>query len=363
MTVRCLIIKFSTCNFIMEKEIDIQQIIACLTGNCSQKEQKLVEQWISMSSENALLYHELKLVWDSSSVENDSHIVDIEKAWSNFKTRTNFSEAVAIQPCVALESVVRSEVVKRNNIKKILYYSYRIAAFALVALGFYLLFDKEESVEINSFTTSIVQSDLPVILPDGSQIVLNKEARVDYPKDFAASTRQVNFSGDAFFDIAHNPEKPMIIATGNVRVKVLGTSFYLCNNVGSDDISVYLESGKIIFYSIDEVDGGILEQIVLAPGQKGNYNKNTGLISKQDFTNNNHIAWKTGQLEFDNTPLPEVLETLEANYDISVKSNIPIDNYKLTARFNNETPSSIFESLQTIYGFSFEIDDNNVSIY
>jgi len=200
-------------------------------------------------------------------------------------------------------------------------------------------------------------------LSDGSSVIMNKNARINYPEEFTSESRNISFKGEAFFDIAHNPDKPFIISTGNVKVKVLGTSFDLQNNIDEDFITVYLESGKILFYSIDEIDGSILEQIILHPGEKGIYNKNTGLITKDKFENNNHIAWKTGSLEFVNAPLSDVVRALESAYNITVKSDIALSNYQITARFDNESVISIFESLQIIYGFDYNIDNDIVLIY
>ena len=347
----------------MEKEIDIQQLVSCLTGNCSQKEQELVEQWIVLSSENALLYDELKLVWNSATVNNESGYVDIDKAWEDFKTRTNFNETKSIEPIIPNYTSENKGATSTNGIKKILYYTYRIAALAVILLGFYLFFNRDNLPENQEFVTTIVQSDSPIVLPDGSNVVMDEKSSVEFPNEFAFDTRNVNFKGEAFFDIAHNPDKPMIITAGNVRIKVLGTSFNLCNRVGADDVSVYLESGKIIFYSVDSGDGSVLEQIILTPGQKGVYNKGSGLISKHEYSNNNHLAWKTGMLEFTNTPLTDVIMVLESTYHVSIEAEIPIGNYKLTARFNNEALKSILQSLQTIYGFNFEIDNSTILIY
>ncbi|MFK5857536.1 MAG: FecR domain-containing protein [Bacteroidota bacterium] len=338
----------------MNKEFDIQQLVSYLTGNCSQKEQELVEQWIALSKDNMLLFDELKRVWNSSSIINGKHEVNVEKAWAEFKLRTSFEIKSTTKPV---------EVSKPKTFKRIFYYASRVAALAIIVFGLYFLLDKSSTVEMQNYSASNFTPDDPIMLPDGSSVVMNKGARINYPEEFSSETRDVSFKGEAFFNIAHNPNKPMVIATGDVRVKVLGTSFDLCNCINSDEITVYLESGKILFYSIDEIDGSILEQIILYPGQKGVYNKNTGLITKHRFTDKNHVAWKTGVLEFVNAPLPEVVKVLEHTYQIQVNSDINLADYQLTARFNNESTGSIFESLQVIYGFDYKIEDDLVVIY
>ena len=338
----------------MTDELNIQRLVSYITGNCSKKEQELVEQWLGMSDDNRMLFKDFKQAWASSAAVSQSCLLDIDKAWENFKNRANFGETI---PAKTVENT------KHFNIKGFLVNTARVAALMVVLFGLYFLFDKENPIETQRYIATVTQSGSPFILPDGSNIILNKGAEIEYPKQFSSDVRSINFKGEAFFDIAHNPHKPMIIAVGNVRVKVLGTTFNLCNCEYSDKITVYLETGSILFYSVDDVDGSIQEQIILNPGQKGIYNKKTGLITKQQTYNNNHLAWKTGVLEFINAPLPDVIKALENTYKINVVSEVSLSSYNLSARFNNETPESIFESLQIIYGFNYEIVDNSVLIY
>ncbi len=338
----------------MNKEFNIQQLVSYLTGNCSKNEQKVVEHWLTLSDENMLLYEEFKQVWESSAAGGDSCLVDIDKAWGNFKSRANFNETTAVE---TIES-------KKHFTKRSFFVvSSRIAAIIVVVFGLYLLIDRGNQVENYSYTAATALLDSPFVLPDGSNVTMNEGAEINYREYFSSDIRTIDFKGEAFFDVAHNPDKPMIIAAGNVRVKVLGTSFNLCNCVHSNEITVHLETGKVLFYSVDENDGSILEQIILLPGQKGVYNKTTGSITKHQVNNSNHLAWKTGALEFVNAPLPEVIKVLERTYRINVKSEVSVEDYKLTARYNNETPHSIFESLQIIYGLDYEINGESVIIY
>lgn len=338
----------------MSKELNIQQLVSYLTGNLSKKNEEKVEQWLTMSNENMMLFDDFKQVWDATAVTNDPCLIDIDKTWEDFKSRTNFSET---------QTVEVAESKKLFSFNSFHYYSASIAAAIIIVFGLYFLLDKEKSVDTLTYTAEIAQLDAPTVLPDGSNVTMNQGASMEYPERFSEDTRQINFTGEAFFDVVSNPAKPMIIASDNVRVKILGTSFNLCNNINSDEITVYLETGKILFYSVDENDGSIKEQIILYPGQKGIYSKNTGLITKQNFIDRNHLAWKTGALEFVKAPLPDVIKVLEKTYRVDIKSQISLVDNLLTARFSNETPESIFESLQIIYGFNYDINGNAVVIY
>ena len=337
----------------MSNEFHIQQLVSYLSGNCSKEEQLAVESWLKLSKDNQMMYNEFKQVWESTSVRTNSFLINVDSRWEDFKIRANFKEAS------------HSAIVDNNKqlfIKRFFINVTRVAAVIVFLFGLYLMFDKEKQAETLNYSAAIAQTDSPFVLPDGSNIAFNKGANINYPEYFSSDTREVSFMGEAFFNIAHNPDKPMIIATENVRVKVLGTSFNLCNCLNSDEITVYLESGKILFYSVDSFDGNILEQIILTPGEKGVYNKTTGLITKCQFSDNNHIAWKTGKLEFVNTPLADVVQVLEKNFNINITSQLPLEDYYLTARFKDETPKSIFESLQVIYGFDYKIEGNSVLV-
>ncbi len=337
----------------MSKELDIQQLVSYLTQNCSKGEELMVEQWINSSEDNKVLFDEFKLVWENSAIKNDSCLIDVDKSWNEFKVLADFKkeEIEVIKPTVGISS--RNIFISVSS----------IAAVIVVLFGLYFLLDTNLAVENINYTATNFQSDSPLLLSDGSSIVMNTGAKIVYPEQFTSDIRNINFKGEAFFEITSNPEKPMIIATDNIRVKVLGTSFSLCNCDNSDEISVYLETGKVLFYSIDNTDGSILEQVVLVPGQTASFSKTTGLITKQEFTNNNHNAWKTGALEFVKAPLSDVIKVLEKTYKIKIDSDESLNNFLLTARFNGETPESIFESLHIIYGFNYEMQGDTVRIY
>ncbi len=333
----------------MYRESEIQQLVSYVTGNCSPDEQQAVISWVKLSKDNEKLYADYKMIWESTNSKKQSNLIDVDAKWEDFKSRSNFEEEL--------------EVAQKFTLKRFLLNASKVAAAVILMFSVWMLIDNEEVAETVYYTAETTQLDAPYLLPDGSKVVLNNNADLSYPEYFSSDYRSVGFNGKAFFDIAHNPEKPLIISTDNVRVKVLGTSFNLCNYEGNDEITVYLETGKILFYSVDPENGNTLEQIVLDPGEKGVYNKLTGNISKSYFTDENHRAWQTGVLDFVNAPLTDVIPVLEDNFEIKVSSDISLSDYRLTARFEQETTESVFETLETIYGFKCDVVKNKVSIH
>lgn len=332
----------------MSKELEIQQLISYVSGNCSAEEQKTVEAWVKLSPDNELLYADYQRVWESTSARKQSVLVDVDNRWEEFKKRAKFDESLHKESTFSF--------------KHVFIQISRVAAVIAILFTAWFMFDKEQQPETVYYSSNSIQVDNPYMLPDGSKIQLNSNAELSHPEFYASDTRDVNFSGEAFFNIAHNPEKPLIVSTDNVRVKVLGTSFNLCNCSDSDEITVYLESGKILFYSIGDTEEDILEQVILTPGEMAVYSKTTGMITKSYFTGNNHTAWKSGILEFVNAPLTDVVKVIEKTYGVTIDCELPLNDYHLTARFENESASSVFETLQILYGFNCDQDSGNVSI-
>lgn len=326
-----------------------------LSGNCSDNERIIIEEWVKQSAANQSVYDEYKKVWESANTENNSlHAIDVDLGWEELNRK--------------IDEVEKAEIIHTSKLAFLSKNNFRIwariAAILVIAFGLYyvfnnVIFKQQVSEVVYAQSENTMQS---LVLSDGSEITLNKQSDVSYPEVFTADAREIDFQGEAFFNITPNPEKPFIISSGEVQIKVLGTSFNLFSFPESEEIILYLESGKVLFSSIDLNDGSIIEQLILTPGQKGVFNRTTGLICKSEFTNQNFLAWKSGVIEFEKTPLSEVFDVLEKTYDVKIKSNDSIDEYCLTARFDNETPESIFETIHTIFGIDYKINGQSIQL-
>ncbi len=336
-----------------EEDKNMELLGRYLSGNCSDKEKIIMETWLNQSKENQATYKAYKQVWEATSNGLQEESLNIDQGWEELNRK------IAV-----FESADVFESSRRFISKKTMFVLARIAAIFLVAFGVYYVFNsvmqKQEPTTIVQMATEDMQQSL--VLPDGSEITLNTGSEISYPDSFGADSRQIEFEGEAFFNIAHNPEKRFIIRSGELQIEVLGTSFNLSTCPEGEEMILYLESGKVLFSSMDLQDGSIREQLILTPGQKGVYNRNSGLICKSDFLGQNYLAWKTGIIEFEKTPLPEVFSMLEKTYNIQVETENSLENLCLTARFENETPESIFETIHTIFGINYRINGQTIQL-
>jgi ferric-dicitrate binding protein FerR (iron transport regulator) len=336
-----------------EEEMHMEFLGRYLSGNCTDNEGLIVEDWIRRSDANRLVFEEYKQVWEATAYNGKNDTVNVDLAWSDLNRKISVFEATTY-----------TGNHRRILSKKAIAFIIRIAAVFIIAFGLYFIFDSvvQKQKPVNMVFTTTENTQQSIVLSDGSEIAMNRGSEISYPDVFNADIRRINFEGEAFFNIAHNPQKPFIIKSGELQIEVLGTSFNLCSCPDSDETTLYLESGKVLFSSIDLNDGSLKEQLILTPGQKGIYNRNSGLISKSDFKGQNYLSWKTGIIEFEKTPLSEVFGVLEKTYDLKIKSEDSFNELCLTARFENETPENIFETIHTIFGIDYTINGQNIQL-
>lgn len=325
-----------------------------LTINKVNKQSVAVDAHASVGFSGGSSIHpdqEESVIFDLTKPAFGDHSFDTAQAWNNLQQRIAAEESRETR-FVAHASPRR----KISLIPALL----KIAAVVVIALAGYYMFDSQTAPKQIELVAEASVNET-ITLSDGSVVYLRKGARITYPEQFNENDRQVSFEGEAFFEIAVNPEKPFRITAGNVGVEVLGTSFNLNARPENKKIILSLHTGKVLFYSIDPVSGDVFEQIVLEPGQAGVFQPETGTLKRESFSSNNHLAWKTGIIEFADTPLCEVFASLSEYYGVNMVCDNPnLTELKLSATFENEPVESVLETINLIFGLESEQNDNGI---
>ena len=241
----------------------------------------------------------------------------------------------------------------------------KVAASIVVLFGLgYLFFmiapinnAKEIPVEEVVLQTEWGQK-MNLTLPDGTQVHLNSGTTIKFPKKFSAYSREVKLDGEAFFEVAKNPNKPFIIQTGEVNTMVHGTSFNINNYDDKDRVEVTVATGKVEVSSNEE-------KVFLTQNDQAIFDRTTKNITKELVNAADYLYWKKGIINFKDAPLAEALEALERWYGVSfIVKNEKVKRCHITASFNNEILTVVLESI--IYakkGLQFEyIEDNKIMI-
>lgn len=207
------------------------------------------------------------------------------------------------------------------------------------------------------------KKDELLFLPDGSKVVLASGARITYNLLMNGDKREVTLSGEAFFDIAKNPQQPFYIYTDKVVVKVLGTSFRITSSGQQESVAV--ASGKVSVY----LKGQDLEQLaakIVLPQQICTYSKEqSGLVT----TTNTHPMEATNVLEqnstlnFEDARLDTVIKTLEKMYAIPIRYNAEaFANCYLTISLGNESLEDMLKVITKTVDASYTISNYGIII-
>ena len=227
-----------------------------------------------------------------------------------------------------------------------------------------------------------------LVLPDGTKVWLNASSQLTYEKSYGNSLREVTLTGEAYFDVVKNKEKPFIIHTAKMDVKVLGTAFNVKCYPGEKTTETSLVRGSIEVTLKDR-----LEKIMMKPNEKLVINqddipeKNSGpslnpksipskvkaekpIITLTHLTllpRDNTIietAWIQNRLVFSSETFEEVALKMERWYNVKINiKNESLKQEPLTGNFEKETISEALTALQFSTKFHYNINNNSINIY
>jgi ferric-dicitrate binding protein FerR (iron transport regulator) len=257
----------------------------------------------------------------------------------------------------------------------------------LAAASFFVIKKPQESpVLAKSQEIGIVSTNngarTRLLLPDGSGVWLNAGSSLRYNKRFDGKIREVSLTGEAFFDVVKDIERPFIIHTSKMDVKVLGTRF----NVKAYEQDKTFET-SIINGSVEvRLKKAPLEKYTLKPNQKlvlsSVDQQETGLTNKSETkqvedkvevknltylpgTNEDiESSWTRNILSFEDEPFSEVCKKMERWYDVKFEfKNKRWENEFLHGSFEKESLEQAMNALKFTSGFNFSIRDKIISIY
>lgn len=202
----------------------------------------------------------------------------------------------------------------------------------LAALGYYFslpnALPEVASTPATIPATPSVDYTRYLTLPDGSTVVLHSGSKLEVVGSFTGNTREVVLSGEAYFDISHNPDKPFIIHTGKVTTTVLGTAF----NIKADgrQVVVSVTRGKV------RVENGTKVLAVLAPNEQVEFNLPEEKMKQQKVNANDIVTdWTKEDMVFNGISLEEIAGLLSKRYGVNVQvKNESLKHCKVRASFS-----------------------------
>jgi len=304
-----------------------------LNNNCSDQEFDEFAEWVEKQTQE-----EERKTWVFShwrNFEPEAEDKD-EKKYNLLLDRIHHRINLQSQKNTGRKAVILKEVGKWFS---------RAAAILLIPLlatVFYLAsnhtmpFEKLADLAVDSLEIiAPVGSQTVVQLSDGTEVNLNYASRIKYPRNFNGNTREITLIGEAYFDVAHNPDKPFIVKTGAINVKAVGTEFNVRAYPADNDISTTLVEGKVIIEKVFP-DHKTSPINTMMPGQNVTYNLNSENAVSTEVNINKYIAWKDGKMVFDNTPITEVAKELSRKFNVDIEIADEISELTYTVTFVND---------------------------
>lgn len=247
------------------------------------------------------------------------------------------------------------------------------AAIIILGLGFLYFFQNHARDKVLAQTNSdssyvTFKNDQKKIirysLPDHSIVWLHPGANLIHPKIFdSKKNREIQFSGEGFFDISHDKKHPFIVNCGSVKTQVLGTTFNVRANDNESTFKVSVVTGSVSISTPNRKNK--IETVLLKPKEEAVYEKKSQnvTVNMLEISPLNHENWQSVSLAFDETPMSEVANRLQQTFKIKIEfENLNIKKCRLKVDFNNQRLSEILDMIDILLGTTYEMEGSKITL-
>lgn len=357
------------------EEIRLSELLAKKkSGEATPEEQKELNQYIHSIPDEEDILNQIDSLWNLPIDYKNS----ITKEQTDIKWKSSKNKI--------FDNVVEDNSLPIDSTKKVHFGNFPKIAIAasiiglLVYVGFSLKTSNSQDQKQNVVTTKN-GSKSKIDLPDGTQVWLNAGSKIIYDESYGNKVRELQLIGEAYFDVVHNAEKPFIIHTKQMNIKVLGTAFNVRAYQNDKTTEAALIRGSIEVSFPNRPN----ENLILKPNEKITILNNENVGPKNTANNNDdksnvitlsklnyeikdsaviETAWVKNKLIFKGQAFEQIAKDLERWFNVTIKIE---DEYiltkKFTGTFNNETVEEALLALQLSYPFQYKyLKDKNLII-
>lgn len=194
-----------------------------------------------------------------------------------------------------------------------------------------------------------------LVLNDGSKVWLNSASSLTFPAVFTGKTRDVEITGEAYFEVAKNAAMPFRVKTNNAVVEVLGTHFNVMSYNDEAVMKTTLLEGAV------KISNGQFTSL-LKPGQQASLSQN-GQIKVTDADDiDDAIAWKDGLFQFRDADIEAIMRQVARWYDVDVSYQGKMPAKEFTGRISRNVKASELLGMLKYAGINFKIEDKHITI-
>ncbi len=332
----------------MNKENIWQYISRKLADEITTEEENHIKQWIEENETNRLTLEKLEQIWKYNAPKN----TNTNSIYHTLHNRI-------------------SQYNRKQEKKSFIYYPLRISAaiFLLVVSSFIIqkYVTLKETPEIVYQEIQVPKgSRTSVILPDSTKVWLSNDSKIKYPTQFQKDQRELELTGEAYFEVTHNAQKPFIVKIGENRIKVLGTKFSVIAYPDDNTVKTDLISGSIQFDIKNGEGEDQYKSYLLKPSESVVLDKKTGKLYQAEILDDFYDYWEKGIYVFNNESLGSLAQKISRIYNIEVVFG---DETLKTKRFSgvmsvNDNIFTFFEAIKrtSIESIQYKYEKNKIYI-
>ncbi len=196
-------------------------------------------------------------------------------------------------------------------------------------------------------------------LADGTAVMLGPESRLRYSAAYGDGARVVELEGDGYFEVLHDAARPFVVRTPGAVIRDFGTRFVVSARAGAAAVDVAVAEGVVaLARDVAQGAGGAAtdsaiahrplrpDSVVLSPGDAASVAEAGVAGVRRGVDIQRYLGWTRGQLVFERTPLPRVVEELERWYDVDIGlAGRELDDRFLTATFRDKPVTEVLDLL------------------
>ena len=284
-------------------------IIRYLDGDATIEETQRLETWMAAAPENKLEFEQMQALFMLSSDLDIADEIDVESDLEQVKAKLN------------PKHTARATSLTRRILK----IAASVILLAVASYVFYI-YSPESSAHM-------------IALSDGTKVYLRDDATLDYPETFDENERRVALHGEAYFDVSHDPSKPFIVDAADTEIRVLGTTFLI--NEKTDQVDVIVNSGKVRF----SPKQNLTRHLILTANEHGTFEDDQ--LKEQANSNANYLSWHTGNFEFTQTKITDILKELSSYYPNMKLGNASAADCQLDLHFKKEKLKTVIKMIES----------------
>ncbi|HWV29297.1 MAG TPA: FecR domain-containing protein [Dyadobacter sp.] len=283
----------------------------------------------------------LILSWNAKQLAADSNILDDPERMRGIGDEMMASIA---------RRTVAANVISLKRVPASNWLSVAACLLLVAGIGIFFKFSNRYRAQWTTFknTSGSVQK---MVLADRSQIWLNRNAVVSFPKEFSKDQRDFKLvEGEVFFDIAKNPERPFLINAGTFNVRVVGTSFNIRASKRSEYARLTVASGAVM------VKTAAASSRILRRDDQVVINNRSGQLAARQVDAGEAVGWMSGEIYLEDVTFEEMINILQDAYAVTIRYPDRLKTQNASLNFSaDQRLTAILEIISKIYNVQFEV--------